>query len=140
MKKILKYILYVFLLTTTLLGTSSCEDDHYYEDPLYEATEALSYNIWVDRFRNSDGIDCEQQLVFNNNFTGREIMTFFDPYEPHPIVQTTYFRWEWTNSFLDEIYIRYEDGFDLYFEDVNIGYHHLSGYWDGTYVQFKALE
>lgn len=134
-----KHLLSICLLWIVLCGFSSCQDDPLYDDPVYEATEMLSYNVWIDQFRNSDGIDCEQQLVFNSNFTGREIMTYYDPFEPYPVTETYYFHWDWTDHFLDAIYIRYDDGYSLYFDELNIGRDHLAGYWDGTYVQFRAL-
>lgn len=133
-------IAFSILLLLTVLSFSSCEDDPYYDDPFYEATDAICYYKWVDEYRNVDGFDCEQELIFNPDFTGREVITRFDPYSPHYVSETHYFRWEWIDHHYPEnIYIRYDDGLSLYFEQVRIKPHRLEGYWDGQFVTFEAL-
>lgn len=131
-------ILSLIFLLTILCGFNSCVDkpfDHI-DDPEYILCNGAG---WWDEYNDVNGYACEQKLVFHTNGSGEEtiIRYFTFPYDYEKLTSTFY--WEWDDSNYRSIYMEYDNGDYIYFDDLHIYYDELSGYLGDDYVSFEPF-
>lgn len=126
----------LILLLTILCGFNSCVDKPlgHIDDPEYILCNGAG---WWDEYEDVNGYYCEQRLIFHSNGRGEErIIRYFSDY-PGDFKEFKYtFYWEWDDDYYGSIYMEYDDGSDIYFDDLRIYYDKLSGYLGDDYVSF----
>lgn len=128
----------IILLITTICSFSSCDEDPYI-DPYQTAMDNLCIPVWLDEYVTNDGRDCEQELVFNYNFTGYEYLTYYYP-SGATQEERIPFTWEWDGRYTDALYINYPDRDGIWLEDIRFGYNTMTCFYDDLAdpVTFKA--
>lgn len=132
-------ILSLIFLLTILCGFNSCVDkpfDHI-DDPEYILCNGAG---WYDDYYDADGLYCEQRLIFHSNGRGEErIIRYFSDY-PGDFKEFKYkFYWEWHDDYFDSIYMEYDNGDYIYFDELHIYNDELSGYLGDDYVSFAPF-
>jgi len=130
--KTLNYVKVVLLLVLTIV-ISSCEVDDYNID------EVLCDKYWTKTYYTNDGKFCTHELIFYLDGGGKE--TFIYQYRvngnSYEDTDNYYFDWNWTDNRMNSLDLRYNSGTILYFDDVVVSDHSLSGIFDGTEVIFR---
>lgn len=132
-------ILSLILLLTILCGFNSCVDKPL--DPIDNPEYILCNGSgWWDEYEDVDGYYCEQRLIFHSDGRGQEsIIRNFSDY-PGDFKESKYsFYWEWNDDYYGSIYMEYDNGDYIYFDDLHIYYDKLSGYLGDDYVSFEPF-
>lgn len=131
-----KNILSLILLLTILCGFNSCEDKP------FDGIDDLEYILcngsgWFEEYTDIDGYLCHQQLFFNPDGSGKEVITRFFDYsmQRYERISDT-FLWSWNDDYGESIYMRYPNGDYIIFDDLRIFPDELSGYLGEDLVHF----
>ena len=133
-------ILSLIFLLTILCGFNSCEDKPL--GPIEEEPEDILCNGtgWFRQYRDYDGFDCDQKIIFSSDGRGKEIIVYYDNFFPEGFEESTYtFRWYWDDEYPYSIFIDYSDGTSSYFGDMYISSYELSGVLDDYDVTFEPF-
>lgn len=131
--KTLNYVKIVLLLVLTI-GISSCE----IEDD-YNTDERLCNKYWTETYDTEGGEFCTHELIFYLDGGGEETFIYerTDASGNSTRTEENYvFNWDWTDSRMESLDLQYTSGTVLYFDNVIVGDHELSGVFDGTAVRF----
>ncbi len=99
-----------------------------------EATYYLCQTHWDSSFTNTNGVECEQEFLFDKDGTGVEFFTTYNP--GHTYTEKYSFYWNWTSGYFNAIAIEYGSDDRVYFDNVVVGADFLTGYLDGDYAEF----
>lgn len=127
MKTMIKYIR-LLLITAALGSLTACEinissDDYY--------TDRLCNTLWEDEWMDGN-YRSYQKIIFYTDGTGRDRLQTWDNSYDLP------FYWHWDRGNRRNIVISYGPGDVSHFDDVQVDWSTLSGYLDGTFVEFKS--
>lgn len=132
-------------LKTLLLGMlvatlAACGDDYYTDDYLRNSDEKLCGKTWVEEYTTTDDELCNHQLKFSverNDRSGQEVFQYYRDGETRPYRSESYtFDWNWVDKDMENIEINYGGGDIVYFDNVWVREHNLSGKLDGVIVMF----
>lgn len=105
------------------------------------STYALCNKIWVDYYLdNSSGINVEHELTFSINGSGMDRRIF--RYTTGTRVDNFPFRWRWFDNYEEGLIIEYltppypDNEKIVYFDNIMIRNHYLSGELFNNYVTF----
>jgi hypothetical protein len=130
--KTLNYVKIVLLLVLTI-SISSCE----IEDD-YNTDERLCSKYWTETYYTEGGEFCTHELIFYLDGGGEEnfVYQLDDSYGKvlSEVKQT--FTWDWADYTMRGLVLEYAPNDFLYFDNVIVGDHELSGVFDGTAVTF----
>jgi hypothetical protein len=119
-----KIILFLAMLT----GLGSCEN--YYTDEFFRnSDEKLCNRLWERTYFINEHELCTHRLEFRRNLTGSETFEYSNKKESY------FFNWEWADKELEGITINHPNGV-LFFDNVWVRTHYLSGNLDGEEVTF----
>ncbi len=138
--KLTSLLMMVCVWTFTL---TSCGDDVTYYT-IQNSDEMLCSRTWVEEYdtTNEDGVmvSCVHQLKFsalNNDKSGQEIHQYYYTGESRPYYETSRnFSWEWLDNTKEGLRIDFGGGNVVYFENVWVREHYLSGKLNGAQVTF----
>lgn len=139
----MKFVNCVKILIVGLLASfvSSCGDDVVYET-FQNTDEALCAHTWSETYEttNEDNVEvtCIHQLKFAKaGNSGQEIFQYYyvGQNRPYSIV-TGNFDWEWLDASKEGLRMDFGAGNIVYFENVWVREHYLSGKLDGVMVTF----
>lgn len=127
----------ILLLTILTIGMTSCGDDYYTDDYLRNSDEKLCGKTWLEEYTTTEGELCIHQIKFAKEGSGRETYQFYREEETRPYKENSYnFDWEWIDKDMENIEINYGGGDIIYFDNVWVREHNLSGKLDGVIVMF----
>lgn len=127
----------LLLLLIMVLGLSACGDNYYSDDYLRNSDEKLCANTWVEEYTMENGDLCKHYLDFSMNYSGREKFDFYRSGETSSYKETSYnFSWNWIDASMENLEINYGGNDVIYFDNVWVREHNLSGKLDGTIVMF----
>ena len=131
-------ILSLILLLTILCGLNSCVDKPL--DPIDNPEYILCNSAgWWDEYYDA-GDYCEQRLIFYSDGRGEEsIICHFSEF-PGDFKEYKYsFHWAWDDDDYRSIYMEYDNGDYILFDDLRIYPNELSGYLGNDYVNFEPF-
>ncbi len=120
---------------------TSCGDDITYYT-IQNSDELLCSRTWVveEAVKNEDGVlvSCVHQLKFSmSGYSGQEIYQYYYTGESRPYSEITHnFDWEWMDNAKEGIRIDFGAGNIVYFENVWVREHYLSGKLNGEQITF----
>ena len=120
---------------------TACGDDITYYT-IQNSDETLCSRTWVEEYdtTNEDGVmvGCVHQLKFSTlNYSGQEIHQYYYTGQSRPYSEVTRnFDWEWMDNTKEGIRMDFGAGNIVYFENVWVREHYLSGKLNGTQVTF----
>lgn len=120
---------------------TACGDDITYYT-IQNSDEALCAHTWMEEYEttNEDGVmvNCVHQLKFSvTNHSGQEIHQYYYTGETRPYYETTHnFTWSWLDNTKEGLSMDFGAGNMVYFENVWVREHYLSGKLDGKEVTF----
>jgi hypothetical protein len=127
-----KIILFLAMLT----GLGSCEN-YYTDDFFYNSDEKLCNRLWERTYFMDDEL-YTHRLEFRRTSTG--ILTGTETFEYSnnwgSRKEEYFFYWEWADKELEGIIIKHPIGGTLFFDNVWIRTHYLSGNLNGEEVTF----
>lgn len=130
-------ILKVFLLCLCTLGLTACGDEYYTDDYLRNTDEKLCGKTWIEEFETAEGELCNHQLKFTKDKSGQEVYQYYRDSETRPYRSESYtFNWRWVDADMENIEINYGGGDIVYFDNVWVREHNLSGKLEGVIVMF----
>lgn len=134
--KTLNYVK-ILLLCVFTLSLASCGDEYYTDDYLRNSDDKLCGKTWVEEFYTENDEFCKHQLKFAIDHSGREMFQYYRNGESRPYKENSYtFDWKWMDSEMENLEINYGAGDIIYFDNVWVREHNLSGKLDGTIVMF----
>jgi hypothetical protein len=144
--KILNCIRIALFLLVLLPGLNSCES-YYTDDFLRNNDEKLCNELWERKYMVDQEL-CTQQLEFlitAKGGKGTEIYSYQrkggkDSWDTPYTTMSYGFSWEWTDDEREGIIIEHTMDGTLYFDNVWVRAHYLSGNLDGEEVTFYKVE
>ncbi len=125
----------ILLFCVLTLGLASCGDEYYTDDYLRNSDDKLCGKTWVEEYQTEDGELCKHQMKFAKDYSGREIFQYYRNEESRPYKENSYtFDWKWTDSDMENLEINYGAGDIIFFDNVWVREHNLSGKLDGVIV------
>ncbi|KAA6341213.1 hypothetical protein EZS27_010958 [termite gut metagenome] len=129
----------VLLFLVMLTGFSSCEN-YYTDDFFRNSDEKLCNRLWERTYLINNEL-CTHQLVFREALTGAETFEYRRKEngnwsEKAYLTQSYSFYWEWADKELEGILIEHPRDGTLFFDNVWVRTHYLSGNLDGEGVTF----
>ncbi len=139
----MKILNYAKVLVVCMLATvfASCGDDVTYYT-IQNSDDTLCSHTWVEEYEmtNEDGVlvDCVHQFKFSQkDKSGQEIFQYYNTGETRPYREITdNFSWEWMDNTKEGLRLDFGAGEVIYFENVWVREHYLSGKLDGREVTF----
>lgn len=126
-------ILLLYLITMTL---ASCGDDVYYTMQS-NSDDKLCNKTWTEEYSTSENEYCKHELKFAGDRSGREFFLYYRAGDSRPYKENTFsFTWRWIDSDMENMEINYGAGDVLFFDNVWVREHNLSGKFDGEVVMF----
>lgn len=125
----------ILLFTVVTLGFASCGDDVYYT--MQNSNNKLCARTWVEEYVTMDNELCKHYLKFAPDRSGREIFQFYRNGESRPYQEKSLiFDWRWLDADMENMEMNYGAGDIIYFDNVWVREHNLSGKLDGEVVMF----
>ncbi|MCD7937710.1 MAG: hypothetical protein LUG98_12685 [Tannerellaceae bacterium] len=119
-----RFLLFFFLLSFSF----ACEAP--YDDANPDVS--ILNRVWVDHYRDQDGVEIRHTLIFYQNGRGEEYIWDKRYSEDWEEYYTFYWSWEYNHT---RIRLEYDD-FELLFTNVYVTSGSLSGLFDGVSVNF----
>ena len=99
------------------------------------STEYLTSRVWVDEWKDDEGIFYHQELTFYFNHVGADYMYTEDRWGSR--TESTYrFTWDWRNARCTSIRMKYGPGDYSYLEDMMMGGNKIDCLFDGQRAYF----
>lgn len=131
-------ILLSFLFSIFLLSSCMIQDDDIGAADGNEVTYYLCRTKWDYVSDNSFGFYYQQEFTFYKNGSGVETYT---DYSPGRVDSKNYnFNWYFVDGYFKDICIEYSPDNRIFFSDLRVDYYLLSGYLDGTYIEFVPYD
>lgn len=126
----------LFLFMTTLLFTS-CGDEYYTDDYLRNSDEKLCSKTWVEEYETTNRDLCKHYLTFSRSHSGKETIKYFRAGESSSYKELSWgFSWSWIDNSMEGLEINYGGDDIIYFDNIWVREHNLSGKLDGVNVVF----
>lgn len=126
----------ILLLLITVIGLSSCGDEYYTDDFLRNSDEKLCSKRWVEEYETVDNEMCHHYLEFSMNGRGKETF-FYNPLDGRKPYESSYsFDWSWVDQTMEGLVLDYGADDIVYFDNVWVREHNLSGKLEGVVVMF----
>ncbi len=129
----------ILLLFILLIGFASCKDEIYYT--MENSDEKLCSKVWVEEYITEDGDSCVHQLKFTKEkvdkkevCSGKETTILYRVGGKDTLERE--FTWEWIDDSKEGLIFNYGAGDILYFDNVWVREHYISGKLDGRIVVF----
>ncbi|KAA6351377.1 hypothetical protein EZS27_001340 [termite gut metagenome] len=122
----------IILFFAILTGFSSCEN-YYTDDFFRNSDEKLCNRLWERTYLINNEL-CTHQLVFRETLTGTETFEYSSNLGFRK--ESYIFYWEWADKELEGIIIKHPLYGTLFFDNVWVRTHYLSGNLDGEEVTF----
>lgn len=146
-RKNMRIIDFVKVLTLCILVPvmTSCGDDVVYET-IQNTDEGLCAHTWTETYEMTNeenlAVTCVHQLKFAKlDYSGQEIYEYYYVGQSRPYSSLTRnFDWEWMDSAKEGLRLDFGAGNIVYFENVWVREHYLSGKLDGVEVTFADAD
>ena len=126
----------ILLLLMVVIGLSSCGDEYYTDDYLRNSDEKLCNRVWVEEYETNDNELCEHYLEFARNGSGKETFKY-KPIDGRKPYESSYrFDWAWIDNSMEGLILDYGGNDRVFFDNVWVREHNLSGKLDGVIVAF----
>lgn len=126
----------ILLLLMVVIGLSSCGDEYYTDDYLRNSDERLCNRVWVEEYETNDNELCEHYLEFSRNGSGKETFKY-KPIDGRKPYESSYrFDWAWIDNSMEGLILDYGGNDRVFFDNVWVREHNLSGKLDGVIVAF----
>ncbi|WP_300695141.1 hypothetical protein [uncultured Bacteroides sp.] len=126
----------ILLLLMVVIGLSSCGDEYYTDDYLRNSDEKLCNRVWVEEYETNDNELCEHYLEFSRNGSGKETFKY-KPIDGRKPYESSYrFDWAWIDNSMEGLILDYGGNDRVFFNNVWVREHNLSGKLDGVIVAF----
>ncbi|MDE6172599.1 hypothetical protein [uncultured Bacteroides sp.] len=126
----------ILLLLMVVIGLSSCGDEYYTDDYLRNSDEKLCNRVWVEEYETNDNELCEHYLEFSRNGSGKETFKY-KPIDGRKPYESSYrFDWAWIDNSMEGLILDYGGNDRVFFDNVWVREHNLSGKLDGVIVAF----
>lgn len=126
----------ILLLLMVVIGLSSCGDEYYTDDYLRNSDEKLCNRVWVEEYETNDNELCEHYLEFSRNGSGKETFKY-KPIDGRKPYESSYrFDWAWIDNSMEGLILDYGGNDRIFFDNVWVREHNLSGKLDGVIVSF----
>lgn len=126
----------ILLLLMVVIGLSSCGDEYYTDDYLRNSDEKLCNRVWVEEYETNDNELCEHYLEFSRNGSGKETFKY-KPIDGRKPYESSYrFDWAWIDNSMEGLILDYGGNDRVFFDNVWVREHNLSGKLDGVIVSF----
>lgn len=126
----------ILLLLMVVIGLSSCGDEYYTDDYLRNSDEKLCNRVWVEEYETNDNELCEHYLEFSRNGSGKETFKY-KPIDGRKPYESSYrFDWAWIDNSMEGLILDYGGNDRIFFDNVWVREHNLSGKLDGVIVAF----
>lgn len=127
----------IWLLCVLAIGLASCGDEYYTDDYLRNSDEKLCGKTWVEEYNTEEYGLCSHQLKFARDYSGQETFYYYRDGESRPYKTESWaFYWKWIDADMENLELNYGGGDILYFDNVWVREHNLSGKMDGVVVMF----
>lgn len=126
----------ILLLLMLTLGLSSCNEENTIDDYLRNSDAKLCSKVWIEEYETADNELCAHSLQFADNGTGKEVFQFTPSNGGKPHSETFHFGWSWIDADMEGLMIDYGANDVLFFDNVWVREHYLSGKLDGDEVTF----
>lgn len=138
---------FVKVLTLCILAPvmASCGDDVVYET-IQNTDEGLCAHTWTETYEMTNeenlAVTCVHQLKFTKlDYSGQEIYEYYYVGQSRPYSSLTRnFDWEWMDSAKEGLRLDFGAGNIVYFENIWVREHYLSGKLDGVEVTFADAD
>lgn len=101
------------------------------------STDYLTSRVWVDEWKDDEGMFYHQELRFYNDHVGSDYMYTEDRWGYR--TESSYdFTWDWRNSSCTSIRMKYGRGDYSYMEHISMGGNRLDCLLDGQSAYFKG--
>lgn len=143
----MRFFNFVKVLTVCIWAScmASCGDDVVYET-IQNTDEGLCAHVWTETFEmtNEENIvvTCVHQLKFaKTDYSGQEIHQYYYVGQSRPYSSVTRnFDWKWIDNAKEGLCLDFGAGNIVYFENVWVREHYLSGKLDGEYITLADVE
>lgn len=132
----------ICLLCVVTMGLASCGDDIYYT--MQNSDEKLCNKVWMEKYQNESNELCEHRLEFkkvrqNNKdvFSGKETTIIYKTGTTETVSKD--FTWKWIDNTMEGLILSYGAGDVMYFQNVWVREHYLSGKLDGRMMVLTDL-
>ena len=126
----------ILLLLMVVIGLSSCGDEYYTDDYLRNSDEKLCNRVWVEEYETNDNELCEHYLEFSRDGSGKETFKY-KPIDGRKPYESSYrFDWAWIDNSMEGLILDYGGNDRVFFDNVWVREHNLSGKLDGVIVSF----
>lgn len=126
----------ILLLLIAVIGLSSCGDEYYTDDYLRNSDAKLCSKKWVEEYVTNEGEICQHYLEFSMNGSGKETF-FYTPQNGGKPYDSSYrFDWQWVDNSMEGLVLDYGADDIVYFDNVWVREHNLSGKLEGVIVMF----
>ena len=126
-------ILFLLMISVAL---SSCGDEYYTDDYLRNSDEKLCSKVWVEEYETTNNEFCKHYLEFSYNGSGRETFVY-TPSDGRKSYENSYdFDWYWMDDAMEGLVLHYGANDRIFFDNVWVREHNLSGKLDGIIVMF----
>lgn len=138
--KILNYVKMLVVCTLTTVFASCGDNVTYYT--IQNSDDALCSHTWMEEYEttNENGVlvDCVHQFAFSQkNNSGQEIFQYYYTGNDSPYyTETKNFSWKWMDDTKEGLRLDFGANNIVYFENVWVREHYLSGKLDGREVTF----
>lgn len=126
----------ILFLLMIVVGLSSCGDEYYTDDYLRNSDEKLCSKVWVEEYETDNNEVCEHYLEFSRNGSGKETFKY-NPKDGRKPYESSYrFDWSWIDKTMEGLILDYGADDRVFFDNVWVREHNLSGKLDGIVVMF----